>query len=240
MKNLHFHLRNPESGSAEPGLTLLGLDRESLLASDRLSLISGPSGAGSAAPPPRRDLRSYYTHLKTTKFKVNSLSETLRSTDVQRSEVRQLKAAIVSRMKQHFVMEGEVRELDSKIKLLVANRITVEKVLAHQANVSRMTAKAARRSIETESHPSIAELLLLLQSRPYLARLVVAPRLTLADTKLLVQLIVFTLFGDQYERREERLLLALFSEALRLEMEACQDQGSYNRGNTVVTKMLTQ
>jgi Ras GTPase-activating-like protein IQGAP2/3 len=69
-----------------------------------------------------------------------------------------------------------------------------------------------------DSRARYEHLFYLLQSQPcYLAALV-----RLVDAKnapSLVQTVVFDLFGDQYDTRQERLLLSLFSLVLRAEFE---------------------
>ena len=57
------------------------------------------------------------------------------------------------------------------------------------------------------------------------------------DTKLFVQTIVFDMYGDQYNNREERLLLSIFQGCLKEEI-ANSTQGAVMRGNTPLTQML--
>ncbi len=54
-----------------------------------------------------------------------------------------------------------------------------------------------------------------------------------------VQLVVFDMYGDQYDTREERLLLALFRRALKSELRHSSSKGSLLRANTAITQMLS-
>ena len=47
------------------------------------------------------------------------------------------------------------------------------------------------------------------------------------------------MYGDQYDTREERLLLSLFGQVLRHEFGKASDMGSLLRANTAVTQMLS-
>jgi Ras GTPase-activating-like protein IQGAP2/3 len=55
----------------------------------------------------------------------------------------------------------------------------------------------------------------------------------------LLQTVVFTLFGDQFDEKEENLLLQLFECVLVKEYEACPNIGEFMRSNTAFTKMLS-
>ena len=50
---------------------------------------------------------------------------------------------------------------------------------------------------------------------------------------------MFTLYGNQYESREEHLLLTMFQSVLSAQFEAANDFGSLLRANTPVSRMIT-
>lgn len=54
-----------------------------------------------------------------------------------------------------------------------------------------------------------------------------------------VQTVVFDMYGDQYDTREERLLLDLFRKVLKLEIFSATSKGSLLRNNTAITQMLS-
>jgi len=47
------------------------------------------------------------------------------------------------------------------------------------------------------------------------------------------------MYGDQYDTREERLLLDLFRKVLKLEIFSATSKGSLLRNNTAITQMLS-
>lgn len=59
------------------------------------------------------------------------------SDDLARAQrnLRELKAKISSQSKKNFVLEKDVRYLDSRIKLLIANRMALEEVSGRAAHI---------------------------------------------------------------------------------------------------------
>lgn len=120
------------------------------------------------------------------------------------------KARISEQSKRNFMLERDVRYLDTRIGLLIANRKALDapcaaEAAAWTADVPHRHAPHDRR-MRTYSH-----LFFLLQSEPpYVASLCRSTALDDAERDLLLQTVMFTLFGRQYEAREEHLLLAVF------------------------------
>ena len=81
-------------------------------------------------------------------------------------------------------------------------------------------------------------LLFLLQSEPrhiaHLCRLV-----TMAEIDSLLQTVMFTIYGNQYESREEHLLLTMFQSVLTYQFDHTQEYSSLLRANTPVSRMMT-
>ena len=81
-------------------------------------------------------------------------------------------------------------------------------------------------------------LLFLLQSEPrhiaHLCRLV-----TMAEIDSLLQTVMFTIYGNQYESREEHLLLTMFQSVLTHQFETTPEYSSLLRQNTPVSRMMT-
>jgi Ras GTPase-activating-like protein IQGAP2/3 len=50
---------------------------------------------------------------------------------------------------------------------------------------------------------------------------------------------MFTLYGNQYESREEHLLLTMFQSVLSAQFETASEFGSLLRANTPVSRMMT-
>ena len=140
--------------------------------------------------------------------------------------LRDLKSKISSQSKKNFVLEKDVRYLDSRIALLIQNRMALEEVRASSPPPSEISPDSSKQN-EVASHLEDAadlqegffpndektqkygNLLFLLQSEPrhiaHLCRLV-----TMAEIDSLLQTVMFTIYGNQYESREEHLLLTMF------------------------------
>lgn len=83
-----------------------------------------------------------------------------------------------------------------------------------------------------------SNLFFLLQSEPrHIAALCRLVSLTEIDT--LLQTVMFTLYGNQYESREEHLLLTMFQSVLSAQFETATEFGSLLRANTPVSRMMT-
>lgn len=81
-------------------------------------------------------------------------------------------------------------------------------------------------------------LLFLLQSEPrhiaHLCRLV-----TMSEIDSLLQTVMFTIYGNQYESREEHLLLTMFQSVLTYQFDNTPEYSSLLRANTPVSRMMT-
>ncbi|KAI7901795.1 Rho GTPase activation protein [Cokeromyces recurvatus] len=155
----------------------------------------------------------------------------------QRS-LRELKTKISSQSKKNFVLERDVRYLDSRIALLIQNRIALDE--QHE-----MASHLEEHGIENgDSFPDDRRLQLygnfffILQSEPrHIATLCRLVNLSEIDT--LLQTVMFTLYGNQYESREEHLLLTMFQNVLAAQFETSTEFGSLLRANTPVSRMMT-
>ncbi|KAJ8292600.1 GTPase-activating protein [Rhodotorula toruloides] len=176
--------------------------------------------------------------------------------------LRDLKARISAQSKKNFVLERDVRYLDSRIALLIQNRMALderEEVKEHLEDVDEgeETAMDERRQqvrrraanapvtyneVLTPGYVPGAQqysnLFFLLQSEPRhiasLCRLV-----SLSEIDTLLQTVMFTLYGNQYESREEHLLLTMFQSVLAAQFETATEFGSLLRANTPVSRMMT-
>ncbi|KAL1838430.1 hypothetical protein VTJ49DRAFT_2682 [Mycothermus thermophilus] len=144
--------------------------------------------------------------------------------------LRELKAKISSQSKKNFVLEKDVRYLDSRIALLIQNRMALEEVrvnfnpvaccccssyadILQQHEVASHLEEAAELQEGTfpndDKTQKYGNLMFLLQSEPrhiaHLCRLV-----NMSEIDSLLQTVMFTIYGNQYESREEHLLLTMF------------------------------
>ncbi|KAF2772575.1 ras GTPase activator [Teratosphaeria nubilosa] len=152
--------------------------------------------------------------------------------------LRDLKGQISSQSKKNFVLEKDVRYLDSRIALLVQNRMALEErdeMASHLDEAEIVTEGSFPNDDKTQKY---GNLFFLLQSEPrhiaHLCRLV-----TMAEIDQLLQTVMFTIYGNQYESREEHLLLTMFQSVLTYQFDNTPDYSSLLRANTPVSRMMT-
>ncbi|KAI9858657.1 MAG: glyceraldehyde-3-phosphate dehydrogenase 1 [Vezdaea acicularis] len=152
--------------------------------------------------------------------------------------LRDLKSKISSQSKKNFVLEKDVRYLDSRIALLIQNRMALEEqneVASHLEEAAELQEGFFPNDEKTQKY---GNLLFLLQSEPrhiaHLCRLV-----TMAEIDSLLQTVMFTIYGNQYESREEHLLLTMFQSVLTYQFDHTPEYSSLLRANTPVSRMMT-
>ncbi|OJD16775.1 hypothetical protein ACJ73_08851 [Blastomyces percursus] len=152
--------------------------------------------------------------------------------------LRELKSKISSQSKKNFVLEKDVRYLDSRIALLIQNRMALEEqneVASHLEDANDLQEGFFPNDDKTQKY---GNLLFLLQSEPrhiaHLCRLV-----TMAEIDSLLQTVMFTIYGNQYESREEHLLLTMFQSVLTYQFDNTPEYSSLLRQNTPVSRMMT-
>ncbi|KAJ3049530.1 glyceraldehyde-3-phosphate dehydrogenase 1 [Rhizophlyctis rosea] len=151
--------------------------------------------------------------------------------------LRELKTRISAQSKKNFLLERDVRYLDSRIALLIQNRMALDEqqeVASHLEEVDTTEGTFP----DDRRRQLYGNLFFLLQSEPRhiasLARLV-----TLSEIDTLLQTVMFTIYGNQYDSREEYLLLSMFQNVLAADFEAVTDFGNLMRANTPVSRMMT-
>lgn len=152
--------------------------------------------------------------------------------------LRDLKSKISTQSKKNFVLEKDVRYLDSRIALLIQNRMALEEqneVASHLDEAAELQEGEFPNDEKTQRY---GNLLFLLQSEPrhiaHLCRLV-----TMAEIDSLLQTVMFTIYGNQYESREEHLLLTMFQSVLTHQFETTPEYSNLLRQNTPVSRMMT-
>lgn len=156
---------------------------------------------------------------------------------IAQKELSDLKARISVQSKKNFVLERDVRYLDGRIALLIQNRMALDEVkdmavhLEENDSIEGVFPDDRRRQ-------QYGNLFFLLQAEPrHVATLTRLVSLTEIDT--LLQTVMFTLYGNQYESREEHLLLTMFQSVLSAQFDAATEFGSLLRANTPVSRMMT-
>ncbi len=162
------------------------------------------------------------------------------SDDLARAQrtLRDLKSKISTQSKKNFVLEKDVRYLDSRIALLIQNRMALEEqneVASHLDEAAELQEGSFPNDEKTQKY---GNLFFMLQSEPrhiaHLCRLV-----TMAEIDSLLQTVMFTIYGNQYESREEHLLLTMFQSVLTHQFETTPEYSSLLRQNTPVSRMMT-
>ena len=171
-----------------------------------------PSPAGSSHSHSSRRL----TNRMTNRYSVNAMYSLAAEQDIEveddlaraQRRLRDLKSRISAQSKKNFVLERDVRYLDSRIALLIQNRMAADEKREVVETLEEVDEDSELWPDERRMG-QYANLFFLLQSEPRhvasLCRLV-----SLAEIDTLLQTVMFTLYGNQYEQREEHLLLTMF------------------------------
>eukprot|EP00732_Lithocolla_globosa_P002439 Lithocolla_globosa_v1_NODE_1599_length_2457_cov_19.375520.p1 type:complete len:750 gc:universal NODE_1599_length_2457_cov_19.375520:74-2323(+) len=154
-------------------------------------------------------------------------------------KLKHLKAKISTQSKKNFLLEQDVRYLDSRIALLIHHRNAqeTEELASHLEEDSE---KPMTSIPEDRKRQHYGNLFFLLQTVPrYIADL--ARLVSMSEMDTLLQTVMFTLYGNQYEPREEHLLLSVFQLVLTTQFEETKDgeMGTLMRANTPVSRMMT-
>merc|ERR1712000_724504 len=129
--------------------------------------------------------------------------------------LRDLKSKISSQSKKNFVLEKDVRYLDSRIALLIQNRMALEEqneVASHLETATDMEEGFFPNDDKTQKYGNLM---------------------------FLLQTVMFTIYGNQYESREEHLLLTMFQSVLTYQFDNTPEYSSLLRANTPVSRMMT-
>ncbi|CAG8801258.1 10746_t:CDS:2, partial [Racocetra persica] len=151
--------------------------------------------------------------------------------------LRELKSRISAQSKKNFVLERDVRYLDSRIALLIQNRMALDEKQEVESHLEDLEPTDGIFPDDRKLQ-QYGNLFFLLQTEPrHIANLCRHVSLTEIDT--LLQTVMFTLYGNQYESREEHLLLTMFQSVLSNQFEQINDFNSLLRANTPVSRMMT-
>jgi hypothetical protein len=165
-------------------------------------------------------------------------------TSTAAENLRRLSRDITGATKAQYRLVRRIRELELKIRLIVSN-VYLETLPS--SNRSQGSGNAGAKSgsggqgltsLSASTRTVYEDLLSLLRGDVrYLAALTIQARS--AECDALLQLVVLSLFGNQYAPSEERRLLDMFALVLRREYDACKNIGEFMRSNSAITKMLT-
>ncbi|KAI0868019.1 GTPase [Hypoxylon argillaceum] len=200
----------------------------------RQNTMSSYDGTRSARQSKRYSMSALYMSMSANETDLEIDDELAKAQKV----LRDLKSKISSQSKKNFVLEKDVRYLDSRIALLIQNRMALEEqneVASHLEDALELEEGVFPNDEKTQKY---GNLLFLLQSEPkhiaHLCRLV-----SMAEIDSLLQTVMFTVYGNQYESREEHLLLTMFQSVLTYQFDTTPEYSSLLRANTPVSRMMT-
>ncbi|KAJ1910414.1 RasGAP protein [Mycoemilia scoparia] len=152
--------------------------------------------------------------------------------------LRELKAKISLQSKINYSLEKDVRWMDGRIASIIHDRMAAEDMKDLVSQLDGTSITSIDYFPDKKKMDYYSNLLFLLQSEPRhiatLTRLV-----TLSEMDTLLQTVMFTIYGNQYESREEHLLLTMFQLVLAAQFETTQEFGNLLRANTPVSRMMT-
>ncbi|KAK3703049.1 RasGAP protein [Vermiconidia calcicola] len=219
-------LHTPSQASTSSGSSYVPITRQ--------NTMSSQDGSRSMRASKRYSVTALYLSMNANQRDLEIEDDLARA----QKALRDLKARISSQSKKNFVLEKDVRYLDSRIALLVQNRMALEEqneVASHLEDATDLSEGSFPNDEKTQKY---GNLLFLLQSEPrhiaHLCRLV-----TMAEIDQLLQTVMFTIYGNQYESREEHLLLTMFQSVLTWQFDNTPDYSSLLRANTPVSRMMT-
>ncbi|KAA1066218.1 glyceraldehyde-3-phosphate dehydrogenase 1 [Puccinia graminis f. sp. tritici] len=225
---------NPQMSSRRDSIGAT-IGKRSIATLAPLSAMGGNNPSVDLRDPSRNTNRYSVTQL----YSMAAENDTEIEDELARAQkrLRDLKTKISSQSKKNFVLERDVRYLDSRIALLIQNRMALgerEEVREHLEEAD----ESEGLYLDEKRTQQYANLFFLLQSEPRhiaaLCRLV-----SMGEIDTLLQTVMFTLYGNQYENREEHLLLTMFQSVLSAQFETTTDFGSLLRANTPVSRMMT-
>ncbi|CAG8622608.1 12354_t:CDS:10 [Funneliformis caledonium] len=203
-----------------------------------------PISPGSRPTLSRRDTSGTIVGRSSTRYSVTALYSIAAEHDVEveddlakaQRRLRDLKSRISAQSKKNFVLERDVRYLDSRIALLIANRMALDEKQEMESHFEESDQQVFSFP-DNRKMNQYGNLFFLLQTEPrHIANLCRFVSLTEIDT--LLQTVMFTLYGNQYESREEHLLLTMFQSVLSTQFETTNDFNSLLRANTPVSRMM--
>lgn len=175
----------------------------------RQNTVSSRDGARSMRQSKRYSVTALYMSMSANQRDLEIEDDLARA----QKALRDLKVKISTQSKRNFVLEKDVRYLDSRIALLIQNRLKIEEQNDFANHLDDATDVQSGFFPNDEKTQKYGNLLFLLQSEPkhiaHLCRLI-----TMAEIDSLLQTVMFTIYGNQYESREEHLLLTMFQVCL--------------------------
>ncbi|KAJ3208778.1 hypothetical protein HDU82_001963 [Entophlyctis luteolus] len=163
------------------------------------------------------------------------------------ARLHSLRAQLLALEDANYVLEQRIKALSLNLILYVPFNSSVLKMTPASDPLPVTTAAHAMETVTDDMNDPLltdstrkllGNLMFLLQSCPrYLATLCDSTKLVELDPVL--DIIMFTLFRDQFDTREEQLLLLIIQHALTIHITNADDLNTLMRANSSISRMLT-
>mmetsp|Transcript_17716 Transcript_17716/g.53103 ORF Transcript_17716/g.53103 Transcript_17716/m.53103 type:complete len:779 (+) Transcript_17716:136-2472(+) len=206
--------------------------------------LAGAPVASSSSSAPAAAGRPRGGRTQSLRFSVQNLFSVIKGQDQETGDrlaqtqdvLNDLKGKISASSKKNFTLEKEISNLDKKISLLVRNRITLEEVMAQSGDISLINRTISLK--DKHEREFYGQLFALLQKETrYIGQL--TRLIKLAEIDNLLQTVMFTLYGNQYDEAEEHILLSMFRLVLEEEFRLAKSVSNLLRANSALTRMMT-
>ncbi|KAJ2990042.1 hypothetical protein NUW58_g3157 [Xylaria curta] len=181
----------------------------------RQNTMSSYDGTRSARQSKRYSMSALYMSMSANETDLEIDDELAKA----QKALRDLKTKISSQSKKNFFLEKDVRYLDSRIALLIQNRMALEEQNEVASHLEDALEPEEGEFPNDEKTQKYGVFLFLLQSEP--------------------KHIAHLFYGNQYESREEHLLLTMFQSVLTYQFDTTPEYSSLLRANTPVSRMMT-
>ena len=153
-------------------------------------------------------------------------------------ELNRVKDEIAQKSKRNYLQEKEIGELDKKIFVLIKSKMSIEEALATTGGSVSSLRSVTMHAEDPGARELYGQLFYLLQHETVYVTLLTS-QILLGEVDTLLQIVMFTLYGNQYEEDEEHLLLTVFRGVLSSEVANAYQPSVMFRSNTALTRMLT-
>ncbi|KAI8914600.1 hypothetical protein EDD86DRAFT_186564 [Gorgonomyces haynaldii] len=197
-----------------------------------------------------------HTDTKTLQQYINLLDDSVNDFE-EEDNLDKLRKEVVKKIRENLQAETLVTGLDSKIALLVKNRISIEEVVhfnskqmrshlaqelaaALEKNGGIITLKGSDKEA-TKKRKSYEELFYLLQTQPrYLSSLMFNMNKLGGNVSKFLEGVVLTLYGYAQNPREEYLFLSLIESCIAIEIQEITKLEDFWRDNPLFIKLVLQ
>jgi Ras GTPase-activating-like protein IQGAP2/3 len=153
------------------------------------------------------------------------------------NRIQELKRLMVIQIRNNYLLDRDLSNLDKKIALLIKNKGNVQDIRLKSSRKKKVTESKTVFAADPRKLEHYQNFFYLLQTEPrYLAKCVYLVNAEQMESFL--ETTILTLYGDAYTPREEFLILKLFQLAIQHEISMTKGLSDFVGGDSVVPKML--